>query len=301
MDQDSEPQHNNPDTPFVSSLNVMPGQHYPNPARLKVNPKPYTGSSSWREYRSHFERVSRINGWSEDLQLDYLWVNLADSALSYVDSLSPGRTVSYSTLCEALEERYGDTQMAEVFKSELRSRRRQSGESLPAFAQEINRLVQRAYPDMGQQGIEELAIERFREAIPDHEQRMAVFRSKARTMDQAVKAALETESWQVSERSRAPQRIRAFNSQVQRDDENFPAHSSAARSRDDHELEDRLTRKMEELINNLKLEKTAPAPQSDRRAPKCYYCQKLGHFQRDCRKKKADTQRSQSQSGNGQE
>ena len=50
--------------------------------------------------------------------------------------------------------------------------------------------------------IEELAIERFRKAIPEHEQRMAVFRSKAKTLDQAVKAAIDAESWRSSSKRR---------------------------------------------------------------------------------------------------
>ncbi len=291
--EDSEPQHDNPDTPFVSGLNVMMGQRDTNTVRLKVSPRPYSGSSSWREYLSHFERVSRLNGWDDQLCLDYLWVNLTDSALSYVNSLSGERTRSYSTLCEAMDERFGDNQMAEMFKSELRSRKRKSGESLQELAQDISRLVQRAYPDMGRQGIDELAVERFREAIPDQEQRMAVFRSRAKTLDQAVKTALETESWQVSEQSRTPQRIRGIHCQEpeQMGDETCPVRSSTAR-----ELEDKMMKKMEDLINTLKMDQ---APRSERGStPRCYYCQKLGHIQRDCKKKKVDAARNAKQSEN---
>ena len=291
--QDSaEPEHDNPDTPIVSNVNAMIGQpHDSNPVRLKVNPRPYNGSASWREYQSHFERVSRINGWNYQLQLDYLWVNLTDSALSYADSLSPEKTASYDALCSAMEERFGDTQLAEVFKSELRSRRRQNGESLPALAQDINRLVQRAYPDMGRRGMEEFAVERFREAIPDQEQRMAVFHSRATTLDQAVRAALEIESWQVSERSRAPQRLRAVSGhdQEQGVNESCSACKTTERS-NDRELEDRLMKKMEEFFNNSKTER--------RSSVRCYYCQNWGHIQKDCRKKKADSQKSKSQSEN---
>ena len=50
--------------------------------------------------------------------------------------------------------------------------------------------------------MDELAIEKFREALPDHEQRVAVYQSKARTLDQAVKAAIDMESWQISEARR---------------------------------------------------------------------------------------------------
>lgn len=305
--RDSEPQHDNPDTPFFSSMNMMPEQQSLNPPRMKVNPRPYGGMASWREYKSHFERVSRINRWSDEEKLDFLWVNLTGSALTYVESLAPERTVSYRDLCEALDERFGDSQLAEVFKSELRSRRRGDGESLPALAQDINRLVQRAYPEMGRQGVEELAIERFREALPDHEQRMAVFRSKARTIDQAVKAAIDAESWQISEKRRAPlHKVRAtFPQNLEQeytDGEELLSHSRGVRLTEQQVSQDQLMKKLAELVDKLSAETTNSAPQSDRRPPpKCYYCQKLGHIQRDCRKRKADTKRSQSQSGNDQE
>lgn len=302
----SEPRHGDPDTPYYSSIHGMARQHssLAHHAQMRVNPRSYDGASSWREYSSHFERVGRINGWSDSQKLDFMWVNLTGSALTYVESLAPERTVSYSDLCEALDERFGDSQLAEVFKSELRSRRRRDDESLPALAQDINRLVQRAYPEMGRHGIEELAIERFREALPDHEQRMAVFRSKARTIDQAVKAAIDAESWQISERRRAPfHKVRATGSQ-ELEPEHTEEEELHTRSRGVHTSkspvsQEQVMKRLVELIEKLNAGMTTSSPQIDQTPPpRCYYCQKMGHFQRDCRKRKADAQKSQSQSGN---
>ena len=198
MSQREVPEPDSPETPF-SSMNLGQGPQFT--SRMRVTPRMYTGngSTSWREYKGHFECVSQISGWRDEQKLDYLWVHLAEAALSYVETLAPERTDTYRGISAALEERFSDAQLAEVFKSELRSRRRRTEESLPALAQDINRLVQRAYPGMEHQAVEELAIERFREAIPEHEQCMAVFRSKAETLDQAVKAAIDAESWQISE------------------------------------------------------------------------------------------------------
>ena len=52
-------------------------------------------------------------------------------------------------LCQALDERFGDIQLSEVFKSGLRNLCRKEGESLTALAQDINCLVQHAYPEVG--------------------------------------------------------------------------------------------------------------------------------------------------------
>ena len=132
MSQREVPEPDNPETPFMSSMNLGQGPQFT--SRMRVTPRMYTGS--------------RINGWRDEQKLDYLWVHLAEAALSYVDTLAPERTDTYRSISAALEERFGDAQLAEVFKSELRSRRRRTEESLPALAQDINRLVQRAYPGM---------------------------------------------------------------------------------------------------------------------------------------------------------
>jgi hypothetical protein len=52
----------------------------------------------------------------------------------------------------------------------MRNRKRQRGESIQALAQDIHRLVQRSYPEIGRLRLEGLSVERFREALPDHEQ-----------------------------------------------------------------------------------------------------------------------------------
>ena len=198
--QGSQPEIDDLGAPVSNVLDMM-GDEQPS-TRTRVKPRTYDGTTTWREYYSHFQRVSRINGWTEGQKLDLLWVNLTGEALSYTENLTPEQTATYDGLCQVLDGRFGDKHLAEVFKSELRSRRRRNGESLPALAQDISKLVQRAYPDIGRPGVEELAIEKFREALPDHGQRVAVYQSKAKTLDQAVKAAIDMESWQISEARR---------------------------------------------------------------------------------------------------
>ena len=282
----------------------MMTQNESRPQPMRVQPRTYDGKASWGGYYSFFERVGRINKWTEDQKIDYLWVNLVGEALTFVDNLPRGRTMTYTALCQALEERFGDSQRAEVFKSGLRSRKRKDGESLPALAQEISHLVRRAYPGIGQQGMEELAVEKFREALPDHEQRMSVFRSKAKTIDQAVRAALDTESWQISENRRTPA-ARTRSTRSEEEDENSQGMTACAVRSDDIQLAAKWINELKDLVKLL-AEKTEQSESgnadvngtSSRKSQvTCYYCHKLGHLQRECRKKKADERRAQS--GNG--
>ena len=62
------------------------------PSRTQVKPRGYDGTTTWRAYYNHFQRVIRINGWMEGQKLDLLWVNLTGEALSYTESLTPEQT-----------------------------------------------------------------------------------------------------------------------------------------------------------------------------------------------------------------
>ena len=254
----------------------------------KVSPRHYDGLSSWRSYLGLFERVARINQWTEVQKLDYLWIHLSGEALRFVDSLTTHQADTYSKVCDQLESRFGDTNLIESFRSELRMRRRKPGESLPALAQEILHLVRGACPEIGLQGVEELAIEKFREALPDHEQRMSVYRSKATTLQQAVQVAMDTASWQESEHRRNPSTARARGVSVEQeltsDGEEHVARVG---------VNTVWTQQLIQVLQNLVDSEGKPA--TERKAtPRYFYCHRLGHVQKDCRKKKT----SERQQGN---
>lgn len=241
-------------------------------APMRVKSRQYSGETSWQEFHSHFERVCNLNGWYEN-RLDYLWVNLTSTALAYAESLPAGSVSTYTDLCYALERRFGDSQRAEVYKSELRLRQRREGESLPALGQEIRQLIAHAYPGIGLQGMEELAIEKFREALTDSEQRMSVHRSHARTLEDAIKAALDMESWQISERRNKQHKVRAA--------ETTEIPTTDVLTKIMEKLEQLFANKHVETINS---KETVSKP----RSITCFYCNKPGHIARECYKKAKD-------------
>ena len=239
---------------------------------MSTKAREFSGTGSWKEYQSHFERVCRINGWTRN-KLDYLWVNLSSTALAYAESLPDRRTRSYEALSEALEERFGDSRLADVYKAELRARQRKEGESIPALGQEIRHLVQYAYPGIGMEGVEELAIERFREALTNSDQRMSVHQSHPRNLEEAIQVAMDLEAWQISEKRRTPSdrgpRVRA------------------AKEDSDSQMTQVLG-KLESLIG-LWAEKS-PTPPKERGGNQkrdfkeftCYSCGKPGHIAKNC-------------------
>ena len=264
---------------------------------IKIKPQRYDGKESWRVYHGLFERISRMNGWSAEQKLDYLWIHLAGEALNYVENLNSEYTVSYSALCQALDNRFGDNQSAELFKSLLRSRSRKPGESLQELAQDITQLVRRAYPEISRPGIEELAVERFREALPDHNQRMAVYHSKAKVLEQAVRAALDTESWQLSEKRRNPAaRVRA--TQEEEDEEDLGSTTRAVKDLEQQER-GKCTEEIKELLKNFLEQLPSSEHREKKNGLRCFHCNRLGDMKRDCKKKQAEDRRNQS--GNDQQ
>ena len=263
-------------------------------SQMKVKPRQYDGRTSWRSYHNLFQRVSRINHWSVEQQLDFLWLNLTGEALEFVENLTPQQATSYTSVCQALEARFGDSQLAETFKASLRSRRRKPEESLPALAQDIHHLVRRAYPKIGQQGTEELSIEKFREALPDNQQRMAVFQSKSSTLDQAVNAAMDMESWQICEGRRSSTAKAREVAEEEDSEEEAGRAVRAIRGRTS-----KWTDELKELVQQC-LEDTKEKDNDSKSTVRCFYCHKLGHIQRDCRKKKNTEVHGLSGNGQGQ-
>ena len=256
-----------------------------NPDRgMRTKAREFHGTGSWREYKSHFDRVCRINKWTHH-KLDYLWVNLAGTALAYAESLPERRTRSYTDLTEALEERFGDERLADVYKAELRTRQRREGESIPALGQEIRRLVQYAYPGVGIEGIEELAIERFREALSDPDQRMSVHQSHPRNLDEAIQVAMDLEAWQISEKRRS------FHDKGPR--------VRAVKEGGDDRL-DKVLEKMEAMMSKWTSKPTSPpyGQKRDYKDYKCYSCGRPGHISRNCPDKQDNHRSGKGDQGN---
>jgi hypothetical protein len=214
--------------------------------------------------------VCHINGWGRQ-KLDYLWVNLSSTALAYAESLPDRRTRTYAELSEALEERFGDSRLADVYKAELRARQRKEGESIPALGQEIRHLVQYAYPGIGNEGVEELAIESFREALNNAEQRMSVHQSHPKNLEEAIQVAMDLEAWQISEKCRNSNEMGIKLRATKDDNENQMI---------------KLMEKMDSLIQ-LWDEKSLPpererSVEDRRRDFKCFSCGKPGHIAKNC-------------------
>ena len=110
------------------------------------------------------------------------------------DSGIPG-DITYRDLVEKLRRRYGSLDQQEKYKEQLRSRRRNVGESLAKVYQDIRGMMTHAYPgqatsDMGEQ----MARDHFLSALNDKDFELKERERFPNTLDVAFKQAVQWEA-----------------------------------------------------------------------------------------------------------
>ena len=94
--------------PEYSSIATPP--HAPS---RNVRTREFDGQSSWRNYKSQFDRVAALNRWDAE-KIDYLWISLAGTALNFAEGLPETQKADYEALCHALDQRFGAERLAAV-------------------------------------------------------------------------------------------------------------------------------------------------------------------------------------------
>lgn len=194
-------------SPFSMAAGEPPtasnSQNLLNPTSCKVKPQNFSGATDFDEFLSQFEITSEINGWQyrdKSLYLANCLTGEARSLLSELDYL--GRR-DYKTLVEKLANRFGSVNRSEIFRTQLKSRSRNKGESIPELAQAIKKLVRQAYPGVNKDVIETLSIDQFVDALSDSDIRLRVREFGPKTLADAERTALRLESHKIADRQRS--------------------------------------------------------------------------------------------------
>ena len=254
-------------------------------------PANYDGQTSWRDYLVQFDMVAELNPWLNRWDRVTKALELATSlrggARSVLADLSPEDRNNYESLVAALAARFEPDNQSEVYRAQLKARRRKTGESLTELAQEVRRLTWKAYPSTNAEIREQLASECFIDALNDAELEWAVFQTKPSSLSGAVKAALEYEAFQTGRKRRhgTAKPVRVVQSQIAEPQPNYVQVDAGG----DMEATLRM------LVGRLsKLEaapakktvpkqKTASATGGSRKGD-CHYCKKPGHWLAECPK-----------------
>ena len=137
--------------------------------RFEMRPTFFDGKGSVRTFLAEFDNCATHNRWTETVRLHYLANCLEDPAAQILWKLRSGDSYTFGDLKRTLEVVYGGVGQAEVYRSQLKIRRRKKGETLTDLAQDVRKLMVLAYPGPQDKTTEVVARDSFLEALEDPE------------------------------------------------------------------------------------------------------------------------------------
>jgi hypothetical protein len=99
---------------WTESRESVPG---PGARTLRMKPSTYDGLTPYEDYRVQFHMMAELNGWDKTAKALYLAGCLSKGARSVLNDLRHEDRYDYDKLDEALRERYGTEDQAELFKA----------------------------------------------------------------------------------------------------------------------------------------------------------------------------------------
>ena len=241
-----------------------------------------------------FENVASVNSWNAEVKLKWIKVCLARRAQKALQGLPEEARGSYENVKVALTQRFESASKRELYNVELQVRAKKHSERWADFAEDLRRLVDKAYPDLEANAREQLALSHYLSRLHNPQVGFAVKQQRPRKLEKAIRITLEVESYLVKMPTVGQVDTGSNTSAVDQD------HFPVATVKQSTELAlvravDQLTQRVEQLETTQGRD---PAVQSQRygqqaigkpRKPDqrqgtviCHGCGKAGHYARGC-------------------
>lgn len=157
------------------------------------------GSDIWSEFIRYFENVAILNQWTIERMRCVLLTTLRGQAETYAYGLSDVVLADYLLLKNALDQRFGHTALKESYMAEAKLRRKRVNESYRDFGQAIEDLYRRAHPG-NRDFVEVNSLKTFLDNCSGNEEfRLAVKRTRPKTIQEAITAAMQEECIRIGE------------------------------------------------------------------------------------------------------
>ena len=255
----------------VAEPNVGDGARAVSAARPVVLPETFDGTRNWDEWFFHFENVAAVNGWSDADKLKWLRVRVTGRAQKALHLLPETSRETYEATRAALKARFDPESRRTRYQAELQTRRKKASEGWAGFADDLKALADKGYPTLQDEAREQLAINAFLQQLTPPEIAFSVKQKRPKTLDDAVAATLEMESYLTG-----PSPVGIASTQPSSEELSVCPVSELSRV-------DKLTRAVEQLTEKVEqLQRDArPRP---RRAftGECWTCRQPGHMARNC-------------------
>jgi len=155
-----------------------------------MKPQLFDGKEPINSFLAHFEVCAEFNNWSAKEKLAWLQWSLKGRAQQVLWDLPTSMLSSYEDIVKTLRQRFGSEHQSEVYKIELRNRRRRSSESISELMQDIRRLMVLEYSSAASDIWESVAINAFLEALDDSELALEVRKRGSVTLESAYREAM---------------------------------------------------------------------------------------------------------------
>ena len=169
---------------------------------FKMRPQNFDGGSDFDEFLCQFEITCEINAWKYKEKSLYLANCLTGEARSLLNELDPEGRRDYDTLIEKLKNRFGSVNRSEIYRTQLKSRTRNKGETIQELAQAIKKLVQQAYPGVNKDVNETLSLDNFIDAITDSDIKMRVRELSPKSLEEAEQICVRLEAYKIADKQR---------------------------------------------------------------------------------------------------
>ena len=248
--------------------------------RPLVLPEPYDGTGSWSEWSFHFDNVAAVNNWDDTQKLQWLRVRVTGRAQKALHRLQGSTAITYEATRDALKARFDPESRRTRYQAEFQTRRKKTGEGWADFADELRSLADKAYPDLSEDARERLSINAYLTQLPQPQIAFSVRQKQPSTLDDAVTATLEMESYL------PPHSLSAVDSVEGAGTDSVVVGQVAQLTR----AVEKLTKQMEQLQrmesdsapDNRQAVQTRPRRGRRPFTGVCWNCGKPGHVSRNC-------------------
>lgn len=263
-----------------------------NPHRLHVKPEIYDGTDDWDQYISHFQNCADLGRWSETDKALTLSACLKGQARAFYLGLSPLDRTSYYRLVQKFSERFGSVRQQSRYLTKFETRKRKLGETIASLGDDLRLLAQRAYPDLGLDAQESLALHQFYKAI-SLEMKCRCIDRDCRTVESAVQVVERYEAilGEGSEKKRS--NIRAVNNTPDLSSSSARPQSNRSynkpRANDRSHSQSNTDQMLQQVLDRLDKLEGAPTTRPryssykpNYRRGACFVCQSPDHYLKDC-------------------
>ena len=251
-------------------------------AKPSVIPELFSGDKSWDDWIYHFESVAEVCGWDTDNKLKWLRVRLTGRAGQTFKRLPDDVRASYDNAKAALKRRFEPESQKTLYQMKLQTRLKQNGESWAEFGEDLKTLAERAYPNLVDEAKEQFALNQYLAQLTNPQVAFAVKQTRPTTIDDAVQATLEMESYS--------KRVSSGIAQVTEDigEDTGAVAVAAARVPNDVKMLLEKMDRMETQMREMQLQQSTPRRGQVRRnggqqgSKECWNCGGQGHLARYC-------------------